>query len=62
MPKVINFDYDLIGYIHDDRDLNSPASFEFEFPEDKDMTMQRFCESIFYARRRNFGKAWVTRI
>jgi radical SAM superfamily enzyme len=62
MPKVINFDYDLIGYIHDDKDLNSTASFEFEFPEDKDMTMQRFCESIFYARRRNFGKAWVTRI
>jgi hypothetical protein len=62
MPKVINFDYDLIGYIHDDKDLNSPAGFEFEFPEDKDMTMQRFCESIFYARRRNFGKAWVTRI
>jgi hypothetical protein len=25
------------------------------------MTLEKFCEQIFFARRRNFGKAWVTR-
>jgi hypothetical protein len=42
-------------------ELNKDASYEFEFPEDKTMSLQRFCEQIFFARRRNFGKSWITR-
>ena len=33
----------------------------FDFPEDKDMSLARFCEQIFFARRRNFGKAWIAK-
>lgn len=60
-PRTLNFKHDIIGYIQHDNDLYSPSSYLFDFPEDKDMSLQRFCEQIFFARRRNFGKAWVSK-
>ena len=33
-----------------------------DFPEDKEQSLERFCEQIFFARRRNFGKAWLTKL
>lgn len=59
-PKFLNFDYDFLGYIQSNNPLNNKVSYEFDFPEDKDMDLQRFCEQIFFARRRNFGKSWIT--
>ena len=50
-----------MGYIQTGMELNNPVKYEFDFPEDKDMSLQRFCEQIFFARRRNFGKSWVTK-
>jgi putative methyltransferase len=60
-PKVLNFDYDFSGYVQDTNDLYESCSYEFDFPEDKKQSLQRFCEQIFFARRRNFGKSWITR-
>jgi radical SAM superfamily enzyme YgiQ (UPF0313 family) len=60
-PKLLNFDYDFLGYIIDNTELASPSKFEFDFPEDKTQSLQRFCEQIFFARRRNFGKSWITK-
>jgi len=60
-PKIENFDNDIIGYLQDNVDLDTPAVYSFDFPESKDMTLQRFCENIFFARRRNFGKSWIER-
>jgi len=60
-PKILKFDFDIPGYLQDQCDLNSSAIYEFDFPEDKDQSLQRFCEQIFFARRRNFGKAWLTK-
>jgi hypothetical protein len=48
--------------VQDIAELNTAATYEFDFPEDKDMSLQQFCEQIFFARRRNFGKAWVTKL
>jgi hypothetical protein len=42
-------------------ELNTPCVYEFDFPEDKQQSLQRFCEQIFFARRRNFGKSWITK-
>lgn len=61
-PKKLNFKYDIIGYLQGLSDLEIESSYEFDFPEDKNMTLQKFCEQIFFARRRNFGKAWITKI
>lgn len=60
-PKTIEFKYDIPGYLQDQCELETEVSYEFDFPEDKDQSLQRFCEQIFFARRRNFGKAWLTR-
>jgi hypothetical protein len=59
--KTLSFSHDIPGYVQDACDLNTPCTYEFEFPEDRDMSLQQFCEQIFFARRRNFGKAWITR-
>ena len=61
-PKTIELEHDIFGYVQGSSDIDSPATYVFDFPEDKDMSLQRFCEQIFFARRRNFGKAWVTRL
>ena len=58
---TIEFEYDIPGYVQNETDLKS-ATYEFDFPEDKNMSLQRFCEQIFFARRRNFGKAWITKL
>jgi radical SAM superfamily enzyme YgiQ (UPF0313 family) len=60
-PKLIHLQHDIMGYVQDISELNTQAVYHFDFPEDKDMSLQRFCEQIFFARRRNFGKAWVTK-
>jgi hypothetical protein len=60
-PVQTEFSNDILGYLQDDSLLKNTVSYEFDFPEDKDMSLQRFCEQIFFARRRNFGKAWMTR-
>ena len=61
-PIVKQFDYDFLGYIQDDKELNSPNEYKFDFLEDKSITIERFLENIYFSRRRNFGKAWITRI
>jgi hypothetical protein len=60
-PKLINFKHDIAGYVQNVAELNSPSTYEFDFPEDKNQSLQRFCEQIFFARRRNFGKSWITK-
>jgi len=61
-PKTLQFDYDFLEYIMHNGDINNIRSFYFDFPENKEISLQQFCEQIFFARRRNFGKSWVTPI
>jgi radical SAM superfamily enzyme YgiQ (UPF0313 family) len=58
-PRVVNTDYNFLSYIQGTGPLDISAQYEFEFPEDKHMSLQQFCEQIFFARRRNFGKSWI---
>lgn len=60
--KTVTLDNDILGYLQDDSDLKQQATYEFDFPENKQMSLQQFCEQIFFARRRNFGKSWITRL
>jgi len=60
-PKTISFKHDIMGYVQDHNDITDSATYHFDFPEDKSMSLARFCEQIFFARRRNFGKSWVTK-
>jgi hypothetical protein len=60
-PLNIELKNDIIGYVQGD-ELENTVAYEFDFPENKSMSLQQFCEQIFFARRRNFGKSWVTRL
>lgn len=61
-PKVISFNHDIVQYVYNGSNLYTPVTYELDFPEDKSMSMQQFCEQIFFARKRNFGKAWMTKL
>lgn len=60
-PINIELENDIIGYVQGD-ELSNKSVYEFDFPEDKSMSLQQFCEQIFFARRRNFGKSWITKL
>jgi radical SAM superfamily enzyme YgiQ (UPF0313 family) len=60
-PKTLNLNHDVLGYLKGEIDiLESPAKYTLDFPENKHMGITQFCELIFFARRRNFAKAWIT--
>lgn len=61
-PITRIYDYDFLGNILEDLDLNVLTSYKFDFLESKDITIERFLENIYFSRRRNFGKAWVTKL
>ena len=60
-PKQIRLSHDIPKYVQEDIELQQEIVYTFDFPENKNMSLQQFCEQIFFARRRNFGKAWITK-
>lgn len=60
-PKTLKFDYDFLGYLQNDLPLESLTEYEFDFNEDKTMSFPRFLDNIYFGRKRNFGKAWITK-
>jgi putative methyltransferase len=60
-PYTVQFDYDFLGYILDDTSLESTVEYKFEFHESKDISLDRFLENIYFGRKRNFGKALITK-
>jgi hypothetical protein len=60
-PYTVQFDYDFLGYILDDTPLENTVKYKFEFHESKDISLDRFLENIYFGRKRNFGKALITK-
>jgi radical SAM superfamily enzyme YgiQ (UPF0313 family) len=60
-PYTMQFDYDFLGYILDDTPLENTVKYKFEFHESKDISLDRFLENIYFGRKRNFGKALITK-
>lgn len=61
-PKILSTKHNILNYIIHNEELYLDAKYCFEFPEDKNMSLKSFCEQIFFARRRNFGKSWITQL
>jgi hypothetical protein len=61
-PKTLKFDYDFLGFLQDDVELDSSTTYVFDYLEDKDMDLVRFCENLYFKRKRNFGKAWISKL
>lgn len=52
---------DFFNYLLDDSDLMVDTVYTFDTKEDKNMSHNMFLESFWFGRKRNFGKALVTR-
>ena len=59
-PYKEKFNYDFRGYLLNSTELYKEVTYDFSFYEDKDITKARFLESIYFGRKRNFGKAVIT--
>jgi radical SAM superfamily enzyme YgiQ (UPF0313 family) len=57
-PLTRKYEHNILGYLEGTDELVNSTSVTFEFSEDKEMTLLRYCENLFFARRSNFGKAW----
>ena len=60
-PYTVNFDYDFLGYMLDNSELKTTVAYKFDFHESKDISLDRFLENIYFGRKRNFGKALITK-
>ena len=56
-PNKKTFDYDFLGYLQDNKPLDHKTAIEFDFRENKDMSLDEFCENIYFGRKRLFGRA-----
>jgi hypothetical protein len=59
-PLKVHTDSNLLHYMVSDVEFTDRYDpYQFEFPEDHTMTLPIFLQNIYYARRRNFGKAAI---
>ena len=49
-----------MGHVQSAAPLHQPVEYLLEFSDDAGMSLTRFCENLWFGRRRNFGKAVVT--
>ena len=62
-PMNLELDYNIWDYLSFNQPLQQQKTkYRLDFPEDKTMSLNRFLELFYFARRRNFGKATVERI
>jgi tRNA A37 methylthiotransferase MiaB len=61
-PVTQKFDYDFLDYLRSNAELNRPVTYCFEFVEDPAISFERFLENLYFSRKRNFGKAVITRL
>lgn len=62
LPEVVEFDYDFLGYLSENKNLQSPVKYQFDTAEDKNMSPKMFLENFYFGRKRNFGKATVAQV
>jgi hypothetical protein len=58
-PQAANFDYDFINYLISDSELNTSATYKFEYRGNPQDDLEFFCELIYYARRGQWTKARI---
>ena len=61
-PKTVNFKHDIYGYLQSNQNLFNEKNYRFDFLDDKDMTRDSFVKYLYFFRRRNFGKAWISEV
>lgn len=62
IPITQHYDFDFLGYLLDDTKLEHSITYKFDSVEDRSMTLDRFLESMYFGRKRNFGKTIITQL
>jgi hypothetical protein len=62
LPVCKKFDYDFLGYLLDNQNLGQSCEYQFDTQEDRTMSQDRFLENVYFGRKRNFGKSFISRI
>jgi putative methyltransferase len=62
LPVRHNFDWDFLGYVSQNSELDCAVTYEFSSNEDRTMSFNMFLENFWFGRKRNFGKAKITRL
>jgi hypothetical protein len=60
LPITQAFDYDFLGYILDNTELENSTVYQFATTESPSMSENRFLENMYFGRKRNFGKTTIT--
>jgi len=60
-PLRENFNYSFLEFLIDDKALHEPCAYDFIYPERQDLDLERFSETVYYGRRRNFGKSFIVK-
>lgn len=61
-PRQLSFSHDFLGHIQYGTELNNPCTYLFDTNEDPTMSLQMFLENFYFGRKRNFGKANITKL
>jgi hypothetical protein len=62
LPITQAFDYDFLGYILDNTELENSTVYQFATTESPSMSEDRFLENMYFGRKRNFGKTTITHV
>lgn len=61
-PKTVHMDYDFLGYIINNTELNQPVTYLVEFNDNKFMSKKEFVEKLQFRKKRNFGINIITQV
>jgi hypothetical protein len=61
-PETRKFNWNFWGYVVEGQPLDQPATYEFSTVENTAMSQSMFLENFWFGRKRNFGKARVSRV
>ena len=62
LPCRQQFDWDFLGFLVHDTELDRAVCYEFSTTEDPNMSFAMFLESFYFGRKRNFGKAKIAQV
>ena len=61
-PIVENFNYDFLGFLQENKKLRNNVTYKFDYIEKTNISLSNFLENIYFSRKRNFGKSWISYI
>lgn len=59
-PIIKKLNFNILEFVQSNTHLNTPSTYKFDIMENKNMSINTYCENLWFGRRRNFGKSIIT--